>query len=745
MEPWRDTTQPVETRVADLLSRMTLEEKIAQLAGVWVTAASSGDGVAPHQDELAEDTPPWPEVIKYGLGQLTRTFGTAPVDPQAGAKALEHTQREIMATNRFGIPAMAHEECLAGFTTWGATAYPVPLAWGATFDPALICEMGSRIGHDMRAHGIHQGLAPVLDVTRDPRWGRTEETVGEDPYLVGTICAQYVRGLEQAGIVATLKHFVGYSASRAGRNHGPVSMGPRELADVMLPPFEMALREGARSVMQSYTEIDGVPTAADHRLLTELLRDVLGFTGVVVSDYFGVSFLETLHGTAADAGEAARQALTAGVDVELPTVRCYGSPLAEAVRSGSFDESFVDRAAARVLSQKCELGLLDPSYSPSASPVPLDSAENRAVARRIAEESVVLLENSAGVLPLDARRVAVVGRLADDPLAMLGCYSFPAHVGVSHPDAGLGVEIKTVLAALRERFAEVTYVPDGPGVQAAVEAADVCVAVVGDKSGLFGRGTSGEGCDAPDLRLPGDQTDLLDSVLGSSTPVVVVLCSGRPYAVPPAAATVQTFFPGEEGANAIADVLTGKVNPSGRLPVSVPAHPGAQPATYLAAPLGHHSEVSALDPTPRFPFGHGLSYTSFEYQDLRLSSTEIPADGSVDVTCTVTNSGARAGTEVVQLYLRDPVAQVTRPWRQLVGFVRVPLEPGQSTDVTFTVHADLTSFTGRDGYRLVEPGSVEVYIGRSCADTPLTASFTITGSARPVGRDRVLQSSARQS
>ncbi|CAM3877271.1 glycoside hydrolase family 3 N-terminal domain-containing protein [Kibdelosporangium persicum] len=744
MEPWRDTALPVEARVADLISRMTLEEKIAQLAGVWVSAAASGDGVAPHQDELAEDTPPWPEVIKYGLGQLTRTFGTAPVTPEAGAKALEHTQREIMATNRFGIPAMAHEECLAGFTTWGATAYPVPLAWGATFDPALICEMGARIGHDMRAHGIHQGLAPVLDVTRDPRWGRTEETIGEDPYLVGMIGAQYVRGMEQAGIVATLKHFAGYSASRAGRNHAPVSMGPRELADVILPPFEMALREGARSVMQSYTEIDGVPTAADTRMLTGLLRDVLGFKGVVVSDYFGVSFLETTHGVAGDPGHAATQALTAGVDVELPTVRCYGAPLADAVRLGAIDESYVDRAVTRVLSQKCELGLLDPSYSPTASPVPLDSAANRAVARKLAEESVVLLENSS-VLPLRPGRIAVVGSLADDPLVMLGCYSFPAHVGVSHPDAGMGIEIKTIVQALRERQPDLTFVPTEAGVQAAVDAAreaDVCIAVVGDKAGLFGRGTSGEGCDAPDLRLPNGQTELLDALLATSTPTVVLVCSGRPYTTPPAAATVQTFFPGEEGADAIADVLMGQVNPSGRLPVSVPAHPGAQPSSYLSAPLGYRSEVSALDPTPRFSFGHGLSYTTFDYRDLRVSSPEIPVDGSVDITVTVTNTGSREGVEVVQLYLRDPVAQVTRPQRQLAGFVRVPLEPGRSADVTFTLHADVTSFTGRDGHRVVEPGLVELHVGRSSSDTPLTGSVTLTGAVRRVGPDRIMTTPA---
>jgi beta-xylosidase len=748
VHPWRDPALPAGTRVADLVARMTLEEKLAQLAGVWVTAAGAGAGVSTHQDELAGDVPAWPEVIRSGLGQLTRTFGTAPVDPVAGAKALEHTQREIMAANRFGIPAMAHEECLAGFTTWGATAYPVPLAWGATFDPALVGQMAAQIGAGMRAHGIHQGLAPVLDVVRDTRWGRVEETAGEDPYLVGMIGAHYVRGLEEAGIVATLKHFAGYSASRAGRNLAPVAMGSREFADVMLPPFEMALRHGARSVMLACTEIDGLPTAADRELLTTLLRDELGFTGVVVSDYFAVSFLETLHGVASSPGDAACQAITAGVDVELPTVRCYGKPLAEKVRTGELDESVVDTAVTRVLRQKCELGLLDPDYSPAPAPIPLDPPAARAVARRLAEESVVLLDNPSGILPLRAGRVAVVGPLADDPLALLGCYSFPAHVGVSFPDAGLGIEIPTVLSALQSSL-DVTFTPgcqvsgtDRSGLGEAIEAAaeaDVCVAVVGDRAGLFGHGTSGEGCDAPDLQLPGVQVELLEGVLDTLTPVVIVVCGGRPYVIPDAAAAVQVFFPGEEGAQALADVLTGRVNPSGRLPVSVPAYTGSQPSTYLSAPLGRRSPVSALDPAPRFPFGHGLSYTTFSYSALRFSATEIPVDGTVDITCTVTNTGARAGTEVVQLYLRDPVAQVTRPVRELAGFTRVALAAGQRADVTFTLHADRMSFTGRSGRRVVEPGVVEVHVGHSSADTPLTGSVTLTGAPRRVSRDRVLE------
>jgi len=329
IESWRDPTRPAEERVADLLGRMTLEEKIAQLGSVWMGASGDGDGVAPMQDQFfTHDQPPFEELIKNGLGQLTRVFGTRPVTAAAGMSALASLQARVADASRLGIPAVAHEECLTGFAAWGATIFPTPLAWGASFDPALVGEMTAAFGATMRAVGVHQGLAPVLDVTRDYRWGRTEETVGEDPYLVGSIGTAYVRGLQRSGVQATLKHFAAYTASRAGRNHAPVSMGPRELADVILVPFEMAIRlGGARSVMASYVDIDGVPASADHRLLTTVLRGEYGFDGVVVSDYYAVSFLELQHAVADGQGEAAALALAAGLDVELPGTRCFGEPL----------------------------------------------------------------------------------------------------------------------------------------------------------------------------------------------------------------------------------------------------------------------------------------------------------------------------------------------------------------------------------------------------------------------------------
>src|SRR3954449_6345238 len=569
MMPWTDTERPLDERVDALLAEMTLDEKLAQLASVWVGAELSSGDVAP-MAEAFSDPAPWTEASAHGMGHITRPLGTSPVDPVDGARRLAELQRHLVETTRLKLPAIAHEECLTGFTTYHATVFPTPLGLAATFDPEGVERMTVAIGESMRATGAHQGLSPVLDVVRDYRWGRVEETFGEDPYLVGTMGAAYVRGLESTGLVATLKHFAGYSASIAARNHAPVSMGPRTLRDVILIPFELAIREGsARSVMNSYSEIDGLPVAADAGLLTSILRDEWGFEGTVVSDYWSIVFLLNMHRVAGTPGEAGALSLAAGIDVELPHTRCYGEPLAELVRAGTVPEALVDRAARRVLRQKGELGLLDPGWASTVpdGPLDIDPPEHRAIARELADRSVMLLAND-GTLPLRAGQLALVGPCAADPLAFLGCYSYPNHgVMAGHPDMGLGVEVPTLLDAL----AHAIYAPgchvmdDDPTLlEAAVEAAgaaELCVAVVGDHPGLFGRGTSGEGCDAADLALPGIQDELVEAVIETGTPVVLVVVSGRPYALgrhaPRAAAAVQAFLPGEEGGTAIAGVLSG--------------------------------------------------------------------------------------------------------------------------------------------------------------------------------------------
>lgn len=763
-QPWHDQDASPRERAAALLSRLTLEEKLGQLGSYWPRpeeeADVGGGDVAPMEHAFQAGRKDFDEVVRQGLGHMTRVFGSGITTPADGVAAVRRIQQELVENAPHGIPAILHEECLTGFTTYQATVYPAAIAWGATFDPGLVRRMAAAIGADMRAVGTHQGLSPLLDVVRDYRWGRVEETIGEDPYLVGMLGSAYVQGLQSEGIIATLKHFAGYSASRAGRNHAPVPVGPREFHDVILTPFEMAVREGgARSVMNSYADVDGLPAAASRELMTTILRETWGFEGTVVSDYWAVAFLDMMHRVTADRAHSGALALTAGIDVELPETDAYGR-LADLVRSGELDEAVVDTAVLRVLTQKAELGLLDaaPELVPATTgdDIDLDSPGNRAIARELAEKSVTLLAND-GILPLSGRltRIALVGPSAGEPRTFLGCYSFPNHVLSRYEEQGTGVPVASLVEALTAELPGVAIThergvpilePDASGIAAAVEAArqaDVAVVTVGDLASLFGRGTSGEGCDAEDLSLPGLQGDLVEAVLATGTPVVLVIVSGRPYALGAyagrCAAVVQAFMPGEEGGGAIARVLSGAVNPSGRLPVGVPNHPGGQPGTYLAPPLGRNSEgISNLDPTPVFPFGHGLAYTTFAYGDLRLDRTQITTTGLVEARIAVTNTGQRAGTETVQLYLSDEVAQVARPVRELVGFARVDLDPGETRTVMFALHAERTAFTGIGLVRIVEPGWFTLAAGGSSEDVPASARFEITGDTRPAGDRRVL-------
>ncbi|MDO9396922.1 MAG: glycoside hydrolase family 3 C-terminal domain-containing protein, partial [Herbiconiux sp.] len=535
-------------------------------------------------------------------------------------------------------------------------------------------------------------------------------------------------------------------------------------------PFEMAVKlSRPTSVMHSYAEIDGVPVAADPTLLTGLLRDDWGFEGTVVADYFGVAFLHTLHDVAADLKEAAVQALVAGVDVELPTGNAYLEPLKEALAEGRIDIAVVDRALERVLRQKVELGVFDGPADDSA-PIDLDPAESRAVALRIAERSIILLENGRGLLPLTAPddasapapalKLAVLGPNADSAPAMMGNYSFTNHVEVPE-GTPIGIRVPTVLEALREEFgaaATVTHAEGcrvradqetaesaAEGIRAAAAlaaAADVAVVVVGDRAGLFGRGTVGEGSDTDDLVLPGRQGELIDAVLETGTPVVLVLVTGRPYPLERwasrSAAVVQAFFPGEAGAAAVAGVLSGRLNPSGHLPVSMPRVPGGEPYSYLHPRLGGDNPVSSVDPAPLWPFGHGGSYTSFAYDDLAVSTDRDDTAATLTVTVTVRNTGERSGADVVQLYGRDLFASVTRPMRQLLGWARVELAAGESTEVEFTVPADRLALVSRALEWQVEPGGFELTVAESAASAGLSAHVELNGETRVLGQDRAL-------
>ena len=522
---------------------MTLEEKVAQLGAYWV---DQGDElVAPMAGELASSTR-YEDATRHGIGHLTRVYGTRPVDPVERAEWLWEEQRRLQGQTRLGIPAIVHEECLTGLAAWKAATFPTPLAWGASFDPDAVEEMARLIGESMRTLGIHQGLAPVLDVIRDPRWGRVDECIAEDPYVVGTIGTAYVRGLQHAGVDATLKHFVGYSASRAGRNHAPVSAGPREVADVLLPPFEMAVRDGgARSVMNSYAEIDGVPVASSPTYLTDLLRDAWGFDGVVVADYFSVLFLQTMHAVASDPGDAARLALTAGIDVELPSTEAFGAPLLELLQNGRHrrgrrrprrrpraDPEGAPRPAGRDVRRARRHRRSRRARAPGRRPSPGRGVRHPALQRRRAAA-----RRRRG-------RIAVIGPNADSAEALMGCYSFANHVLAHYPGVELGFEIPSVLEALRAEFpsAELTYAAgcdvegarplrdrgSGRGRHPAPTSRSSSSAT---GPGLFGRGTVGEGNDVESLELPGVQRELIEAVVATGTPVVVVLLTGRPYSV----------------------------------------------------------------------------------------------------------------------------------------------------------------------------------------------------------------------
>ena len=762
--PYRDPSRPVEERVDDLLSRMTVEERIWQLTAAWFSYDSETGEVAPSNFAGVFGRPfTLEDAFRHGVGQITRPLGSQPVEPAEGARLINALQRRLVEETRLGIPAICHEECLTGLMAQGATSFPSPLNFASTWDPELIGRVGDVIRRQMRSAGSHQGLAPVADVARDPRWGRIEETLGEDTYLVARMVCAYVGGLQghdpTTGVIATLKHFCGYSFSEGGRNFAPTHVGRRELEDVFLFPFEAAITEvGAGSVMNSYQEIDGEAPAASRFLLTEVLRDRWGFEGFTVADYGAVGFLYSLHGVVEGPAQAAAAALRAGLDVELPNPVDYPSGLADALERGLCDREDLDRAVRRVLRAKFRLGLFEAPYvDPEA--VDFDGPGDRALAAEVAARSLVLLSNPDGVLPLALDRwprVAVLGPNADDPMALFGNYSFENHLVSTHfPDARDVVDVPTILEELRSRLGEdrVTHAagchvmqPGEGEIEAAAQLAaeaDLAVVVLGDKAGHFRLGTVGEGTDTTDLSLPGSQGVLLEAVLATGTPTVVVLCNGRPFALPGvpdrAAAILEAWFPGQAGSAAVVDALLGVTAPAGRSPVTFSTGAGVQPLTYDHKPLGpgfpRHPDV-----TPVFPFGHGLTYTTFVYSELEVSE-EVPVDGTVEVALTVTNAGDRDGEEVVQLYVRDPVASVTRPVAQLRGFARVAVPAGESVRVRFGLPTDLLAFCGPDLVTIIEPGRIEIRVGASSDDIRLEGATEIVGAQRVVTPPRRLATS----
>lgn len=770
MSIYKNSNYTVNDRLNDLLSQMSMDEKIAQLGAQWLILDPDGD----HQDRELEmggqdARKPIKERLRHGLGQITRPLGTHSIDASDGVKALNQLQKYLVEETRLGIPAMSHEECLVGLMAKGATLFPSSLNYGHTWNPELIEQMGAEIGNQARKVGAHHGLAPVLDVSRDVRWGRTEETLGEDPYHVGILATHYVKGLQgdKRDLLATLKHYVGHSFSEGARNHAPVHLGYKELNDTFMLPFEMAVKlANAGSVMPAYHDIDNEACHASSYLLTTVLREQWGFDGLIVADYGGVELLASHHGIAANNAEAAALAFNAGLDIELPDDAC-SRHLKVALEEGLISEAKIDEIVSRILKVKFELGLFEDPYCDESN-TDLRSERATELAYQVALQSIVLLEND-GTLPLNSRnKIAVVGPTANDQLALLGGYSFPVHLILSSFEDDTKVA-KTLLEAAQEQFEDVIYskgceiltqrhtnAPVFPGdvdmatgqqlespvsketnlipqAVAAIEESDVALVCVGDLAGLFQTGTVGEGSDTDSLNLPGVQQQLIDAALATNKPVIILVTGGRPYnlngAEEKAAAVIFGWAPGQEGAQAIIDIITGKQSPSGRLTLSIPKNVGSVPYYYNhklksgGTPIAYHFGS-------KYNFGYGLTYSQFDYQNMQIKQSSVAMGDSIYINIDIQNTGQKESCEVVQLYVKDKLCSLVRPVKELKGFQRVNLDAGERTTVWFELPTDMLNFTNNSHQRIVEPGEFEIMLGKSSTDILVSQTITVTGKEK---------------
>jgi beta-glucosidase len=764
MKTSHDSAVTIKKKVKALLSKMTLEEKVAQLGSVMPTPLMVNGKFSLIKAK---------KILKHGIGHISAPAMISGLPLREVVTLINDIQKYLRENTRLGIPAIIHEECLNGFRAKGTTIFPQNIGLASTWEPELIGRITRVIRRQMRTAGMHQGLAPVLDVARDPRWGRVEETFGEDPYLIARMGVAYIKGLQgddiKRGIVATTKHFAGHGLPESGLNCAPSHIPPRLFREVFLYPFEKAVKEaGVLSVMNAYHEIDGIPCGASEELLTHILRQEWGFDGVVVSDYFAIAQLETTHHIAADKVDAARLSLQAGLDVELPGINCYGEPLLKAVKSRAVPVALVNRAVARVLSLKFRLGLFENTdVNPEAAIKIIDTPNDRNLALEAAHKSIVLLKNEGNLLPLkkNIRSIAVIGPSANSQRNLLGDYTYPSHARFEiKTDKKTGQpqlirkdknrdkdkvdipEVVTVLEGIKGTVGKNTKVLYAKGCEVkdtstngfseavkATKSADVAVVVCGDISGLMPDATSGEMRDRSELGLPGVQEELVKAVHATGTPVVLVLTNGRPYTLKWLAektpAIIVAWEPGEEGGRAVADVLFGDYNPGGKLPVSFPRNEGQIPTYYYHKPSGRKSAIwqDYVDGSadPLYEFGYGLSYTTFEFSDLIIRPKRVAKDGTVTIKVDVTNTGKRAGEEVVQLYINDVIASVTRPVKELKGFERIHLTPGEKKTVTFRIPAVDLAFYNRNMERKVEPGVFKVMIGRSSADIRQEDEFVV--------------------
>jgi len=743
--PYRDPKLPVEQRVADLLSRMTLEEKIAQLEGAWENKQFFHDPQELFVDESGKFLPERAAALmKNGLGEISRPSENR--DPRAMAEYTNTVQKWLHDNTRLGIPVIFHDECLHGHVAPKATSYPQAIALASTWDPSLLHEVFTATAAEARARGVQQCLAPVLDLARDPRWGRTEETYGEDPYLVSRLGVAAITGyqgtgpgIDKAHVMATAKHFAVHGQPEGGTNVGPANYSERTIREYWLKPFEAAVKEAhVATVMPSYNEIDGIPSHSNKHLLLDILRHEWGFQGLIASDYFGPTELRTVHHIVATEDEAGRLAFESGVDVELPFNQAYGS-LIDQVKAGKVAEAAVDRSVSRVLKAKFMAGLFDDPYvNADYAEKITNNPEHQQLALKAAHEAIILLKNQDNLLPLAKnkyKRIAVIGPNAAE--LHLGGYS-------NQPGRGL-----SVLQAIKNKVgssAEISYAlgckitesnPDwdadkvvvgDPALNAkrieeaakVAASADVVILALGgnEQTSREAWAVNHPG-DRDNLDLLGNQDDLVKAVLATGKPTIVFLQHGRPnsinYIAEHVPAILDGWYLGQEGGTAIADVLFGDYNPAGRLPITVPRSTGQLPDYYYQKPSAKREYLGSTV-LPLFPFGWGLSYSTFKYANVRATPDSIGPQGRTTVSVDVTNSGAVRGDEVVQLYIRDDVSSVTRPVKELRGFRRITLNPGETKTVEFTLGPDELSFLNRDMHRVVESGTFTIMVGGNSID-----------------------------
>ncbi|SFL72497.1 glycoside hydrolase family 3 N-terminal domain-containing protein [Halanaerobium salsuginis] len=752
-------------KVEILISEMTLEEKVAQLGSVGPDKIMEAGKFSQQKAE---------KYLKNGIGQITRIAGASALEPEKAAELANQVQKYLAEETRLGIPALIHEECLSGYMGKGGTTFPQSIGIASSWEPELLKRQTDVIRKQLRSIGAHLALSPVADVARDLRWGRVEETFGEDPYLVAEMVNAYVAGLQgeklSEGIIATLKHFAGHSYSEGGRNHAPVNLSERELRETFLFPFEAAIKTAkAGSVMNAYHDIDGIPCAASRQLLTDILRGEWGFDGIVVSDYWSIKMLYNEHKIAVDLQEAGIKALSAGLDIELPETECYGHNLVKAVKEGLISEKIIDQAVSRHLLTKFKTNIFEKRYVNTDQINSLfETPAQRELARESSRKTMVLLKNESAILPLSKQieSIALIGPSAASTRNLLGDYAYSAHVD-SKEDA---VDIVSIMAGIKAKISSETKLNYAAGCNImdqnkdgfsqavkAAQASQVAVVVVGGKSGLSGMGenensedevvdfeggaflselqnttdTTGEHHDRTSLNLPGVQEELVKEIVKTGTPVIVVFVNGRPlssqWIAENAAAILEAWLPGEEGGNGVADILFGDYNPGGKLPVSIPKNVGQLPIHYNRRHMSHYRDYVFTGNRPLYPFGFGLSYTEFAYANLQISPQKFSGNSEITIQAEIENIGQCSGTEVVQLYVQDKIASLTRPLKSLKGFKRVELAAGEKKRISFILKAEQLAFYDKDMNLVVEPGEFEFMLGSSSTDIRLTNLVELIG------------------